>query len=1149
MIEQRDGMTRDDTLRRELAALTPAQRALVERIMAGHGADPAVSIPRRPATLPDVPASFEQERLWFMNELLSQRQIFNVPTALRLRGPLDVDALRRAIARLVERHEALRTVFVLRDTKPRQVVLDHMDVPLVVHRCRDLPDPEQAARGHASASVAEPFDLLTGPLLRCVLYEVGTDDHLLLIVQHHIVSDTWSLGILLTDLGAHYSGELGRPVTLAPLAVQYPDFAYWQRENLDKQVLGRQLDFWRAQLAELPGLLELPTDRPRQAIRTTQGKFCQVEFPAHLVAAARRLAKDNSTTLNVAFLAVYFGLLGQLTRQRDLVVGVPIAGRARPEQQQMLGYFLNWLPIRVRLDGRPSLRELIRRTRDAFTGALVNQDLPFDMLVRELTPARVPGVTPVFQTSFSLRDAAPKPPDLAGLSVSFAELDGGATHFDLMVELWCEDDRVVGYFPFDDALFDESTVDSYVRWMTRLLDAGTSDPDRPLCTVPLPTAAERDELVRDRRTELGEVGTTLHGRFQCQVERRPDAIAVCDEHTRLSYAELDQRANRLANVLLRHGVGPGSMVGLMVDRTVDLPAAVLAVLKCGGAYLPIDPASPPSRTAMQFADCAVTAVLASPELADRLPDTSAPVIRLDWQAAELADGAGTVVSAMVPPSAPAYVIYTSGSTGTPKGVVVSHANVVRLFTAADHLFDLREDDVWTLFHSYAFDFSVWELWGALLYGGRLVVVPQWMTRVPNTFAELLEREAVTVLSQTPSAFAQVAQVAVAGPAELALRYVVFGGEALNFAALGDWFRTFGDDRPELVNMYGITETTVHVTFRRVTGKDTDQLGSLIGPPLPDLTLYLLDDELAPVPPGIPGEIFVGGAGVALGYQRAPALTAARMLPDPYSSRPGARMYRSGDIAIRRRDGEVAYLGRADQQFKIRGHRVELGETQSALLRLPEVAQCAVFVADDRVGTKALMACVVPAEDQTPTPTQLRRALLRSLPDWLVPSTILVRAELPLTRNGKIDQRALASLQRTDAAQRGSVTPPDGETATALAAIWEDMLGVRGVGAEDNFFELGGHSLMVVQLVSRIRTTFGVEAPMEMLFLKSTLQAMADMLGEIDQDAHSGLDVADQNWISDLSEAELDAMLAAVADDSAPARGAGNLDGVPWEGTS
>ncbi|WP_433496703.1 non-ribosomal peptide synthetase [Sphaerimonospora sp. CA-214678] len=1139
MSERRDETTRDDTLQRRLSALSPAQRALLERIMADRRADPEGSIPRRPEGLADVPASFEQERLWFMNELLSQRQIFNVPTALRLRGPLDVDALGRAVGRLVERHEALRTVFVLRDTTPRQVVLDRMDVPLVVHRFRDLPDPGQAARGHASASVAEPFDLLTGPLLRCVLYEIGEEDHLFLIVQHHIVSDTWSLGILLNELGACYSAEVGAAVTLAPLPAQYPDFAYWQRETLDESTLERQLGFWRAQLADLPGLLDLPTDRPRQPIRTSQGRFCHVEFPAHLVAAARRLAKEHSTTLNVAFLAVYFGLLGRLTRQEDLVVGVPIAGRSRPALQQMLGYFLNWLPIRVHLGGRPSLHELIRRTRDAFTGALVNQDLPFDMLVRELAPTRVPGVTPVFQTSFSLRDAAPRPPDLAGLAVDFADLDGGATHFDLMAELWCEDDRVVGYFPFDDALFDEATVESYVRWMIRLLEEGTADPDRSLCTVPLLTAAEHDELIGGGAVPEA-VDATLHELFRRQAARRPDAVAVCDEHTRLSYADLDRRSDRLANVLLGNGVGPGSIVGLVVDRTVDLPTAVLAVLKCGAAYLPIDPDNPRDRTAVQFADCAVTAVLAGAGLADRLPDTPAPVIPLDWRAAGLADAAETAVAAAVPPSAPAYVIHTSGSTGSPKGVVVSHANVVRLFTAAEHVFDLREDDVWTLFHSYAFDFSVWELWGALLHGGRLVVVPQWMTRAPDAFLESLEREGVTVLSQTPSAFAQLTPVAAAKPVELSLRYVVFGGEALNFAALSEWFRTFGDRRPELVNMYGITETTVHVTFRRLTDEDTGRFASLIGRPLADLTLYLLDDELAPVPAGVPGEIFVGGAGVALGYQRAPALTAARMLPDPYSPIPGARMYRSGDIAVRRRDGELAYLGRADRQFKIRGHRVEIGETQSVLQRLPEVAQCTVFVADDRVGAKALMACVVPAEGHAPTPTRLRRALLRSLPDWLVPTTILVREELPLTRNGKIDQRALASLQRTEARQRGSVTPPDGETAEALAAIWEDMLGIRGIGAEDNFFELGGHSLMVVQLVSRIRAAFEVEVPMETLFTTSNLQAMADILGELDQDAHTGLDVGDQNWIAGLSEAELDAMLAALTD-SAPSGGAGRPD--------
>ncbi|MFF8725819.1 amino acid adenylation domain-containing protein [Streptomyces sp. NPDC015171] len=1124
----------DEALQRRLAALAPERRALVLRLMAQQeDTDDMPGVHRRPAGLTEIPASFEQERLWFMNELLTHREIFHVPTALRLRGTLDVAALRRALARVTARHEALRTVFRAGPDGPRQVVLDTMDAPLTVEDCRAEPDPERAARERASAALAEPFDLATGPLLRCRLHRIADDDQLLLLVQHHIVSDYWSLGILLADLGEAYAVERGAPDRTEPLELHYPDFAYWQRQTLDGERLKRQLDYWREQLADPPGTLQLPTDRPRPAVRGSRGSFHRVEFPAGPVAGLRRIAQENDTTLNVAFLACYIAALARFTRQDDLVVGVPVAGRLGAEQQRMVGYFLNWLPVRVPLGGRPSLRELVRRTRDTFTGALAHQDLPFDMLVRELQPDRVPGVTPVFQTSFSLRDAAPVPPRLPGLDTEFADLDGGATHFDLMAELWCEDDRVVGYLPYDDELFDPGTVADLARWTTRLLTEAAADPDRPLAAVPLLGPEEQAAVIRGPEPAAQQVTGTLHERFRAQARRRPDALAVSDEQGSLTYRELDQRANRLAHVLRERGVGPGDVVGLLMERTRDLVAAVLGVLATGAAYLPIDPDNPAERTARQLADCAVPVVVHSPGTAGRLPGSAPPALLADWTAGPLAAAPGTPPPAEAGPGHPAYVIHTSGSTGTPKGVVVTHGNVLRLFAAAEEEFRPGPDDVWTLFHSYAFDFSVWELWGALLYGGRVVVVPHWTSRAPDAFLDLLGREGVTVLSQTPSAFHQLAAVAIAaGALPAALRTVVFGGEALDPGALAGWFAAFGDRRPRLVNMYGITETTVHVTLRPVTGADTAETASPIGGPLPHLSLYLLDDELRPVPDGLPGEIFVGGGGVALRYQGAPAQTAARFLPDPYSPLPGARMYRSGDLALRRRDGELVHLGRADQQHKIRGHRIELGEIRAALLRLDGVAGGAVLVTDDRLRGKTLVACAVPAEGAGLTPTRVRRALLRTLPEWMVPATVLVVAELPLTRNGKLDERALGALRREEERAHEPLTPPEGPTAEALAAIWADLLdtGSRGVGAEDNFFELGGHSLMVVQLVSRIHSELGVAVPMETLFLRPGLQAMADALDAADGTPAEGIDVRDEDWLGTLSEAEIDAMLAALDDD-------------------
>jgi amino acid adenylation domain-containing protein/thioester reductase-like protein len=1084
-------------LRSRLAELSPEKRRLVERMLAQKGTD--LGIIRRAGGAAEAPCSFEQERLWFMYELLTRREIFHVPVALYLDGDLDAAALERALQRLTARHEALRTVFRQRDGKPFQLVLDRMAIPLDLVDCRGEDDPTGAARRLASQLVTEDFDLTEGPLVRCTLYRVGERAHLLALVQHHIVSDNWSLGILLDDLGRLYANELGVPVELPPLDVHYPDFAEWQRSTVDGASTRRILEHWRERLDGAPEALDLPTDRPRPAIRGSQGQFHHVRFDADLVAGLRELASKHDTTLLGAFLAGYVALLSRLVRAESLVVGVPVAGRPQAETQRMIGYFLNWLPIHVRVGDRPDLHTLVRRTGSALADAMGHQDIPFDMLVRELQPSRRPGVTPIFQTSFSLRDGAPTPPRMPGLEIDFFELEGGATHYDLMAELWCEGDEVVGYLPFDDELLDAATVARWAGWLETLLRAGLADPDVPVADLQILAPGEAAVVPARGLTAVDGAEATLHAAFAARAAERPDAVAVCDDRDQLTYAQLAERSGRIAAALRDRGEGPGSIVGLVLDRGVDLPAAILGVLEAGAAYLPIDPENPADRTADQLAECRVRTVLAAPATAQAPAlgaDGGPRTLVLDWQDPAWSGAAPAPAAVDVPPDAPAYVIYTSGSTGKPKGVLVGHRHVLRLLAACDEHMRFGPDDVWTLFHSYAFDFSVWELWGALLHGGRLLVVPQWATRAPDVFAELVLSERVTVLSQTPSAFGQVSAALLERPEQQALRYVVFGGEALNLAALRPWVEAHGDTQPELINMYGITETTVHVTVRPVREADLAETASLIGPPLPDLSLYLLDASLHPVGTGVPGEIFVGGDGVSHGYVANPALSAERMLPDPFSGRAGARMYRSGDLAVRRDDGELVYLGRGDDQVKVRGHRIELGEVQAALTALDDVARAAVVLERDRVGAATLAGYVVPAGEARPTGTGIRRALLRTLPEWMVPASVTVLDELPLTRNGKLDRNALAGRRDKAAPTGARGEAPQGDTAVALAAIWTDLLGVPAVGGEDNFFELGGHSLMVMHMVARIRTALGVEVPMETLFSNPQLQPLADAVDEV-----------------------------------------------------
>ncbi|WP_017603281.1 non-ribosomal peptide synthetase [Nocardiopsis alkaliphila] len=1080
-----------DALERRISALTPTQRRLFDRILAQENAGQE-GIPRRPQGETEIAVSYEQERLWFMNALVTYRQIFHVPVALRLRGPLRPQALEQALDGLVDRHEALRTVFREGRTGLCQVVLDRLRVPLSVEDCRGADDPLGEARRRASASVTEPFDLGSGPLLRCRLYEVGEQDHVLALVQHHIISDYWSLGILLEDLGALYAAVIGAGPDLEPLDLHYPDFAHWQRRETNGDAVQRGLAHWRDQLSDVSDLLELPTDRPRPPVRGSQGTFQHIEFPADAVRRLRAIAKEESTTLLGVFLALYAGFLGRLVREDSLVVGVPVAARGRPETQRMVGYFLNWLPIRIDLGGRPSLRELVRRAGRALSDAMTHQDLPFDVLVQELAHTRRPGTTPIFQTSLSLRDSAPEPPQMPGMDISFFDLEGGATHFDLMAELWCEDDRVLGYLPFDDELFDESTVERYAEWLVRLACETSREPDRPFKAAPLMSMDDETRSVGAGPAEVVRVQGTLYDRFAEQARLRPESIAVTHEDRHLTYGELHERVGHVARTLREYGVGPGSFVGVVLDRSPELVAGILGILASGAAYMPVDPGNPQARTAEQFAGYSVKVVLTDEGARGRLPEGGYTVLKLAEKFFEKGLTTPEKSHVSVPSSAPAYVIHTSGSTGDPKGVLVSHANVLRLLAVSERFFEPGPEDVWTLFHSASFDFSVWELWGCLAHGGRLVSVPQWMTRAPDMFLELVRSEKVTILNQTPSAFSQFASVALAEPRSLALRYVVFGGEALDYSALGVWFDAFGDEHPRLVNMYGITETTVHVTFRQVTTADTRLSRSLIGEPLPDLSLYILDDEMRPVPDGVPGEIHVGGAGVALGYLNSPRLTAQRMLPDPFTRIPGARMYRTGDIAIRRTREGIAYLGRADEQCKIRGHRVEVGGLRAALNRLDGVMEGAVTVEEDASGNKILVAYVVGSPMAEITSTRVRRALLADLPEWMVPSIVVMVDELPLTRNGKLDSRALAALRRRRTRDTPTESrPPSTKTQRVLAKIWSDVLGREGVGADSNFFELGGHSLMVVRLVSSIAHRLDVRIPMETLFQNPMLQEMAE----------------------------------------------------------
>ncbi|HTG36439.1 MAG TPA: non-ribosomal peptide synthase/polyketide synthase [Thermoanaerobaculia bacterium] len=1082
----------------------PTVAALAEAVEAALGAGsgltapPLVPVPRGG----DLPLSFAQQRLWFLEQLQPGTATYNMPTAVRFRGVLDVAALRGSLREVVRRHEALRTTFAVRGGTPVQVVAEPaLEMPLIDLRRLPEEEREAAVRRLAGVEARRPFDLGAGPLIRATLLRSGEDEHVALLTTHHIVSDGWSMGVLIGELAALYPALLaGEPSPLPELAVQYGDFAVWQRQWLRGEVLESQLAYWRRVLAG-HAVLQLPTDRPRPAVQQFRGADEPLAFGREASRAFLDLGRRQGATSYMTLLAGFQALLYRYSGQDDVIVGATVAGRDRRELEPLIGFFVNTLPMRTGLSGRPAFRELLDRVREVALGALSHQDLPFEKLVEELQPERDLSRSPLFQVVFQFQQAAAAAAlELPGLTLSPVEGSSQSAKFDIVLNLREGAGGLLGVWKFNTDLFDRATLARMSRHFEMLIAGAAADPDRSLAELPILTAAERRQLgLEERRSEaLG--GSCLHEIFAAQAARAPEAIAVSCEGEGLSYGELDQRANRLAHHLIASGVAPGDLVGLCLERSVGMVVAMLAVLKAGGAYVPLDPAYPRERLAFMLEDSQVPVLIAQESLAAVLPEPGpgTRVILLDRDRERILGESAGDPRVAVAADYPAYVIYTSGSTGQPKGVVVRHGNAVRLFTATEPWFGFGAEDVWTLFHSYAFDFSVWELWGALLHGGRLVVVPYWVSRSPEAFYDLLATERVTVLNQTPSAFRQLIwaeESALGGAApDLALRYVVFGGEALEPASLAPWFERHGDQTPRLINMYGITETTVHVTYRPVGWTEVAGAGSVIGRPIPDLGLYVLDAAAQPLPAGVPGEIHVGGAGLALGYLGRPELTAERFVPDPYGE-PGSRLYRSGDLARFLADGDLEYLGRIDHQVKIRGFRIELGEIESALAAHPAVREAVVLAREDGA-ERRLVAYVVPAGAAAPGLAELREALAATLPEYMLPSSLVALDRMPLTANGKVDRRALPAPGAAGSVLEASYVAPANDLERFLAILWQEVLKVSQVGVHDDFFAVGGSSITGAVLVSRLQEKLREIVHVVVIFDHPTIAEMSAYL--IDQ---------------------------------------------------
>ncbi|MFE4749736.1 amino acid adenylation domain-containing protein, partial [Streptomyces mirabilis] len=1059
---------RDELLRRRLAGRRGARRDEISR--ADRGAPLALSA--------------GQQQMWFLNRLQPDSTEYLVPLVLRLRGTLDAAALGRAFETIAARHEILRTRYAFENGGPVQVVdapgARALPLPVVPLTGAPAAERERKATEVLREQLATGFDLATEWPVRGTLLRLADDDHILAFVFHHIACDAWSTRVFGGELSALYAAFVsGHEAQLPPLTLQYADYAAWQRQQLTGPGAEAHLDYWRERLAVGVEATDLPTDRPRPAVRDHAGADLDFELPDGLADRVREAALNHDTTPFTVLLTAYQTLIARYTGKRDVTVGTVVSGRSRPELQQLIGYGINTLVMRAEWDDQATFGGLVASGRRHILDAFDHQQVPFAQLVDELQPERDQSRTPLYQVAFTLHEWRLDSFELPGLTVDpFGDSDGIAK-CDLALQVQeLPDGSFRARFQYATALFDQSTVRRLAGNFVRLLDQVLNAPDTPLEAIDILSEAERaivtGALDGHRTTE--PVTSLAHELFEEWVVGSPGSVAVVAGGLSLSYGEVNERANRLAHVLRAAGVGPEDLVGVHLERGGDLVPALLGVLKSGAGYLPLDPANPVERLGFVLGDAGARVVVTTSALLPSLSGVYAgAVVVLDAEETCAALAAASVENPVrvSDPDNVIYTIYTSGSTGRPKGVVLTHANVVRLLETAQEHYGFDESDVWSMAHSYAFDVSVFEMWGALAHGGRLVVVPQAVTRAPEEFLDLLVGEEVSVLSQTPTAFRSLVAAAASGDPrvhELSLRAVVFAGEKLEVSELRPWTDLLGLDAPALVNMYGITETTVHTTYHKVEEQDVDGLAAnRVGYPLSDLSVYLLDASGSLAPVGVPGEIHVAGPGVARGYLGRPDLTAERFVPNPFGPA-GGRMYRSGDLARRREDGSLEFLGRIDDQVKIRGYRIELGEISAALTAHEDIAQAVVVVREDTPGDKRLVGYLVPARSGVGLPVaEIRAALARELPEYMVPAAFVALDTIPLTTNGKLDKRALpapdAALQLRAAGEFTAPRTPDEES---VAAVWRSVLGVERVGVHDSFFELGGDSIRAVALVGELR---------------------------------------------------------------------------------
>ncbi len=1093
-------------LTQRIENLSPAKRALLEaKLRAKAPFLPERILPREQRAT--APLSFNQESLWFLEQLNPNTATYNLSDAKRINGVLHREAVQSALNTIVARHESLRTTFREVEGEPQQFIANAPVSQLQLLDLTSHPNGEAEALRQLSAEAERPFDLTHGPLARFTLVKLSEREHLLLALFHHIISDGWSVGVFWQEFAQAYQrhapGQAAQTLEPPELPLQFGDYTHWLRERQAQEV-SAQLAYWKTQLAGAPALLELPTDRPRPALQSFRGGQQIVYLPPQLRDELKTLSQQAGATLFMTLLAAFKVLLTRYTGQEDLVVGAPLAGRTRTETEPLIGFFVNTLALRTDVSGDPTFREVLQRVRDTALGAYSHQEAPFEKLVAELRPERSLSYNPIFQTAFVLQTESAAELKIAGLHLSPVKLGSMTAKFDLFLSLCEVPEGLRATVEYSTDLFDATTIERLLQHYQILLQGIVANPLRRISELPLLSPAEQRQVLgewNDTATEYARAAS-LSQLFEAQVARTPDAIAVIAGEVQLSYRELNRRANQVAHYLRQQGIAPDTPVAIFMDRSLLLVIGILGILKAGGAYVPLDAGYPKARLQFMLEDTQAPVLLTQQRLLAALPETRTTIVCLDTDWAAIAMHSESNPSPVTTGEHLAYLIYTSGSTGQPKGTAIPQRAVTRLVFDTNYV-QLTATDCIAQVSNVSFDAATFELWGALLHGAKLVLIHKNIALSPHEFIAQLRQHKVTTMFLTTALFNLLSREVP--DAFRTLKTLMFGGEACDPNCVREVLRNGAPTR--LLHVYGPTESTTFASWHLIETVPSDATTIPIGRPLSNTTLYVLDRHLNPVPVGIPGELYVGGDGLARGYWQREELTAERFIAVQLAvgswqlaagtdhrqlTTDNFRLYKTGDLVRLLPDGSLEFIGRKDQQIKLRGFRIELGEIEAALLQHPAVQECALLVTENQSQDKRLIAYFV-ASTAAPLPEELREFLQQRLPDFMLPSAFCRLDELPLNPNGKVDRHQLPRLETLQSEAVPDSARPTDELKLRLAWIWEQVLGVKAIGAHDNFFHLGGHSLIAVRLFTEIEKAFGLRLPLATLFQAPTIAQLAAAL--------------------------------------------------------